>query len=114
MNIGTVNDNSKKLKMWGEILPEAALFSHPSLVFLKKETDLNTTFDVLILDRIYHECDILEDDTISKFREAFPGVIIILSSALHVENESVPGIDITIDQWPIDLKTLKVLLETLD
>ena len=107
MKVAVLNDNNKKLKMWSEFLPCAVKFSHPSFLFLEKVKDPNLNFDVLILDRMYHGQDLLQDNSLKNFRKAFEGVILILSSALHVEGEAVRGLDYVLDQWPVSLADLK-------
>ena len=110
MKIAVVNDNNKKLKMWSEFIPEATMYSHPSFTFLAKAKDPKLNYDVLVLDRMFYGQDLLEDDTLKNFRESFPKVTLILSSALHVESEKVPGLDYVIDQWPVSIQHLQELI----
>lgn len=111
MTIGIVNDNNKKLRMWAEFIPECKRFSHPSFVFLEKDKNPKMKFEIFILDRMYHGKDILDGETLQDLRETFPQVTLVLSSALHVKGEIISGIDKVIDQWPIDFKQLKRILE---
>ncbi len=110
MIIAIINDNKKKLKMWSEFIPEAKGYSHPSLLFFEKVKNPDIHYDLLVLDRMFHGQDILDNKTLSTFRETFPGVILVLSSALHVENEKVLGVDFVIDQWPVDSFKLRKIL----
>ena len=112
MKIAVVNDNNKKLKMWSEFIPEATMYSHPSFTFLAKEKDPSLHYDILVLDRMFYGQDLLEDDTLKNFRKSFPKVKLVLSSALHVESEKVPGLDHVIDQWPVSAYHLKGLVRS--
>ena len=111
MKIAVINDNSKKNKMWSEIFNgKIETFSHPGYFFYMMEKNKNNEFDVVILDRMYHEHDALKDHTAKKIRSILPRVKIFLSSALHSENEKIPGFDAVIDQWPLDIDSIQKIL----
>ena len=111
MKVGILNDNKKKLNLWPEFTPKGTLlFTHPEHVFNIKNKDPEIIFDVLVLDRMIHGEDILEGSILSDLRETYPDVKLVLASALHVQGENIPGIDLVIDQWPISFEEILRLL----
>lgn len=114
MKIAIVNDNTKKLKMWLEILGEcASAFTHPAL-FLHSVNKSKEIYDVIILDRIFHELDAITDKTSHHLRQSYPDAKIALSSALHNAGDKVEGFDFVLDQWPIDKTKIMEVIEQID
>ncbi len=112
MRVGIANDNSRKLSLWKEVLPEAeGFYSNISYLFLEKLKNPDLYYDILILDRVFYENDILEDSTIPDLKVSFPNTILILSSALHVEGEEVSSFDLVIDHMPTSLCSILDLLK---
>lgn len=113
MKICVINDNVKKIKMWIEFLDgKLTTFHHPSF-FFHHAGKTNEKFDLVILDRIFADHDVLEEKTTKSIKAIYPDIKIFLSSALHLEGESIDGFDAVIDHWPLNLAEIKEKLETI-